>query len=205
VTGERAKRIEGDWYDGEVPANVCIGEGAHVETTFSFSCFRSRREPGLTLGRGSAVYTQTLFDVGEQGRVTIGDFTLVNGGLICSDRRVEIGSYALLSWGIVIMDSYRVPREAGARREVLRSVAGASMGRSVFVDHDARPVVIGDNVWIGFDACILPGVTIGRGSVVGAKSVVAQDVEPYTVVAGSPAAVVKELRAESAGGMAHVQ
>jgi acetyltransferase-like isoleucine patch superfamily enzyme len=62
-------------------------------------------------------------------------------------------------------------------------------------DHDgmARPVRIGDNVWIGFDAVILPGVTIGQGSIVGARSVVAEDVPPFTVAAGNPARVIKQL------------
>lgn len=54
------------------------------------------------------------------------------------------------------------------------------------------PIVIEDDVWVGFGAVILPGVTIGRGSIVGAGAVVTKDVEPYTVVAGVPARVIKE-------------
>jgi maltose O-acetyltransferase len=53
-------------------------------------------------------------------------------------------------------------------------------------------VVIGDRVWIGYRAIILPGVTIGEGAVVGAGAVVARDVEAYTIVAGSPARKVGE-------------
>jgi len=56
-----------------------------------------------------------------------------------------------------------------------------------------RPVRIERNVWIGFDSCVLPGVTIGQGSVVGARSVVAEDVPPYAVVAGNPARVIRLL------------
>ena len=48
-------------------------------------------------------------------------------------------------------------------------------------------------MWIGFDVTILKGVTIGEGAVIGAKSVVTKDVEPWTVVAGNPAVVVKYL------------
>ena len=55
-----------------------------------------------------------------------------------------------------------------------------------------RPVVIEDDVWIGARVIILPGVTIGTGSVVGAGSVVVRDVPPRSVVAGNPARVVKE-------------
>ena len=56
-----------------------------------------------------------------------------------------------------------------------------------------RPVTIEDNVWIGFGAVILPGVTIGRGAVVAARCVVDVDVPPYALVAGSPARVVRTL------------
>jgi len=55
------------------------------------------------------------------------------------------------------------------------------------------PVVIGDNVWIGEGACILPGVTVGGGSIVAANAVVTHDVPPYSIVAGVPARVIKQL------------
>ena len=48
-------------------------------------------------------------------------------------------------------------------------------------------------MWIGFDALILKGVHIGEGAIVGARSVVTSNVEPYTVVAGNPAVIVKRL------------
>jgi acetyltransferase-like isoleucine patch superfamily enzyme len=53
------------------------------------------------------------------------------------------------------------------------------------------PIVIEDDVWVGFQAVILPGVTIGHGSIVGAGAVVTKDVEPYTVVVGIPARPLK--------------
>jgi acetyltransferase-like isoleucine patch superfamily enzyme len=51
----------------------------------------------------------------------------------------------------------------------------------------SKPIVIEDDVWIGAHAVILPGVTIGRGAVVGAGSIVTRDVEPYSIVVGTPA------------------
>ncbi|MFL5472026.1 MAG: acyltransferase [Gemmatimonadales bacterium] len=55
------------------------------------------------------------------------------------------------------------------------------------------PIVIEDDAWLGAGCVILPGVRIGRGAVVGANSVVAQDVLPLHVVAGQPARTVREL------------
>ena len=57
----------------------------------------------------------------------------------------------------------------------------------------SKPVVIEDDVWIGAKASVMPGVRIGRGSIVGTGVVVTQDVEPYTVVAGVPAKVVRKI------------
>jgi len=53
------------------------------------------------------------------------------------------------------------------------------------------PIVVEDDVWIGFGAVILPGVTIGRGSIVGSNAVVTRDVEPYTIVGGVPARLIR--------------
>lgn len=57
----------------------------------------------------------------------------------------------------------------------------------------AHPVTIADRVWIGGGTIILPGVSIGEGAVVAAGSVVKQNVAPYTLVAGQPARLIKEL------------
>jgi acetyltransferase-like isoleucine patch superfamily enzyme len=55
------------------------------------------------------------------------------------------------------------------------------------------PIVIEDDAWLGTGCVVLPGVRIGRGAVVGANSVVSQDVAPLHVVAGQPARTVREL------------
>jgi maltose O-acetyltransferase len=55
-----------------------------------------------------------------------------------------------------------------------------------------NPVIISDDVWIGTRAIILPGVTIGKGSIIGAGAVVTKNVPEYTIVAGNPARVIKQ-------------
>ncbi|MBA3240939.1 MAG: hypothetical protein H0T60_06900, partial [Acidobacteria bacterium] len=80
-------------------------------------------------------------------------------------------------------------------RETLRACA-SDPARRLPAFAAPRAVVLEDNVWVGFDAVVLPGVRLGRGSVVGCKTVIAEDVPPYAVVVGSPARVVRYLDAD---------
>lgn len=52
--------------------------------------------------------------------------------------------------------------------------------------------IIGNDIWFGYDCLIMPGIKIGNGAVIAAKSVVTKDVEPYTIVGGNPAKVIKK-------------
>jgi acetyltransferase-like isoleucine patch superfamily enzyme len=192
VIKEQPRTLPWDWFDGIIPENVVIDETAYIETTFSFFLYRSRMRPGVAIGRGASTYLGTMFDVGENGKVTLGDFALVHGARIICDQEVTIGNYALISWNVVLMDSYRVPVSAAQRR---RESARATKHPARFpaASVPARPIHIGPNVWIGFDSCVLPGVSIGEGSIVGARSVVREDVAPFSVVAGNPARVIRHL------------
>lgn len=187
-----ARTLAWDWFAGAIPQNVIVDETAYIETTFSFEFFRSRLPGGVTYGRGASTYLGTMFDVGPAGRVTLGDYALVHGARIICDAEVTIGDHALISWNVVLMDTYRLPLDPGDRRKELELLPTCPQ-RLTCATVATQPVRIGNNVWIGFDACVLPGVTIGEGSVVGAKSVVTQDVPPCTVVAGNPARIIRRL------------
>ncbi|WP_417687978.1 CatB-related O-acetyltransferase [Roseibium sp.] len=63
---------------------------------------------------------------------------------------------------------------------------------SVFLEQSRGDTIIGNDVWIGTDATILPGVCVGDGAIIAAKAVVAHDVPPYCVVAGNPARIVRQ-------------
>ncbi len=181
-----------DWFQGTIPDNAVIDETAYVETTFSFYLYRSIAEAGVSMGKGASTYLGTMFDVGVQGKVSLGDYTLVHGARIICDSEIKIGDYVFISWNVVLMDTYRVPFDPIKRRRELEQVPKRE-SRYIDANVAARPINIESNVWIGFDACVLPGITIGEGSIVGARSVVEADVEPYTIVAGNPAQVIRRL------------
>lgn len=186
------RKLPWDWYPGRVPEGVVVDETAYIETSFSFHFYRSTLAGGVVYGRGASTYLGTMFDVGPRGRVKLGQYALVHGARIICDAEISIGDYALISWNVVLMDTYRVPLDLQERRAELRLVASREL-RQARADVVAQSIRIGRNVWIGFDACVLPGVTIGEGAVIGAKSVVAADVPPFTVAAGNPARIIRPL------------
>lgn len=186
-----------DWYGGTVPKNVECAEGAYIETTYSFEAMRSHMPDAVRLGRGAQVYLAMMFDMGRNARVSLGDYASMTGGRLTCDQAITIGAYTLISWNVVIMDTYRLPLDPLSRRRALEMIGHSADRVIAHADTSPRPVSIGENVWIGFDVCVLPGVTIGRGAIVGAKSVVVEDVPPYTVVAGNPARVLRRIEPQA--------
>ncbi len=189
------RKLEWDWYRGVIPENVLMDDTAYCETTFSFYFYRSQLVGGVEYGRGASTYLGTMFDVGAHGRVKIGEYALVHGARIICDSEISIGDYALISWNVVLMDSYRVPLNILERRRELELVPTREP-RLACASVPAKPICIERNVWIGFEACVLPGVTIGEGSVIGAKSVVTENVPPFTIAAGNPAQVIRFVNTE---------
>jgi acetyltransferase-like isoleucine patch superfamily enzyme len=107
---------------------------------------------------------KALLKIGNHA--SIGNRTEIHCG-----KEITIGDNCIIAWDVVIMDwdYHRLNGKVPVR----------------------KPVHIEDNVWIGCRAIILKGVTIGKGSVVAAGSVVTRDVPPNTLVAGNPAKIVK--------------
>src|SRR5204863_2098 len=126
------------------------------------------------------------FAIGDNGQCTIGDFTLLNGALIMAEDRIEIGSYCLVSWNVGLADSDFHPLEPAQRLIDAQALAPYFKNRPGRPTLKTAPVKICDNVWIGMNAVILKGVTIGENSVIAAGSVVTKSVEPNVVVAGNP-------------------
>jgi acetyltransferase-like isoleucine patch superfamily enzyme len=131
-------------------------------------------------GKSSFGFTSRYTD---RPTLQIGDHTVVGGG--CSfavGKLITIGRHCLLAGGVWIADSNGHSTDPAAR-----------LANEPPRPEEVRPVQIGDNVWIGSRAIILPGTTIGEGSVVAAGSVVRGCVAAYSIVAGNPAVKVADL------------
>lgn len=116
-----------------------------------------------------------------QGSIKIGDYCLVNPGVrISSACKIVVGSNTMLANGVYLTDS--------DWHDIYDRVY--SLGNNA-------PVVLEENVWIGDSAIVCKGVTIGKNSIVGARSVVLNDVPPNVVAAGNPAKVVKQLNPDA--------
>jgi acetyltransferase-like isoleucine patch superfamily enzyme len=195
------RRLPWDWYDGLVPESAVLDDECHVESSYQFLLDRSEPPYGVRVLRGASVHGLTSFDLGPRGRLTFGAFSITNGTQFVCDEEITIGTGCMLGWNAVVMDTRRAPFDPEARAGLLRRVAQAQP-RRLLGEVDTAPVRIGSNVYIGFDVMVMPGVAIGDGAVVGSRSVVWDDVEPYAMVVGNPARVVKRLQADESAPVA---
>jgi acetyltransferase-like isoleucine patch superfamily enzyme len=127
------------------------------------------------VGRGLAVHDNVMIKYPDQ--ISIGDHVTINPGCILAGAGgLSIGSDVMFGAGTKVVTSAHVT----ARTDVPMRLQG--------MVH--TPITIGDDVWFGFDVKVMPGATIGRGSVIGAGSVVTGDIPAGSVAVGSPARVI---------------
>jgi len=96
-----------DWYPGRVPENVLVHDNAYLETSYSFELFQSRVPKAVEIGAAASIYLGVMFDLGENARVKIGEYVLMNGARIICDSEITIGDHSLISWNVVLMDTRR--------------------------------------------------------------------------------------------------
>lgn len=173
--------------------SVCaqIDPAARLHPGSRISNPRNDRE-SIVVGARTHVLGELLI-FGDTGRIRLGEWCYVgDGARLWSHASIEIGNYVLISHLVDIHDTNSHPLAWEARRaDVERSLSGRKLESSDAVEK--APIVIEDDVWIGFKASIFKGVRIGRGAIVAAGSVVTKDVRPFTVVAGNPARLIREL------------
>ncbi len=141
---------------------------------------------------GFHVILDSTFDIYSKGSLSIGDYTFVGRSRVYAANKVSIGSFCLISDNVCIMDSDLHPVSISSRRQIALAWSKGQFP-DVYTNIPSSPVSIGDDCWIGFGSSILKGVTIGNGAIVGAGSVVTKDVPPWTIVAGNPARIIREI------------
>lgn len=129
----------------------------------------------LTEGGKNAFFEEKVY-IGNQGKVQIGKDCHINENVFI--QNAIIGSYVMIAPGVAIVANSHVT----TRTDIPMSLQGKVKDKRVTIE---------DDVWIGRNAIILPGIVIHKGAIVGAGSVVTKDVEAYTVVGGVPAKKIK--------------
>lgn len=149
---------------------VSVGEGSYIESLdrLAFHC-------------GRVKLTVVKLNDHEPGKIIIGEHVVLQGTAIVAYQQVIIENHVIFGPNVTVMDSSGHPlRGRGGRDEASRITSA--------------PVHIKEHAWIGMGAVILKGVTIGRHAVVGAGSIVNEDVPDYALALGNPAKVVKSLK-----------
>lgn len=132
----------------------------------------------ICIGKQCRLGTDTELRTMEKGKIHLGHHIRINRGCtFVSYSEISIQDYAIIGEFVSIRDA----NHGMSRRGPMR-----------FQPHTSKPIRIERDVWIGRGTCILPGVIIGEGSVIGANSVVKQSIPPYSVAAGIPAKIMKE-------------
>ena len=190
------RHIEGDWFPGVLPENLCLDETTYVQSSYSFSECVATHPDAIQVGRAAGIYRNCVLIVGPQGHVRIGEYTSLNSTYVVCQNDIQIGAHCLFSWGVVVTDAWfgAIPDRHVLRDQLIQCATQAARG--ILPSMTSRAVIVGDNVWVGFGSVILPGTRLGRGAIVGCKSVVSGDIPPYAVVAGNPARVVRYLTAD---------
>lgn len=155
---------------------------------------------GLTYGKNARIYELVRFRVTDNGTchlgpaVTIERFCEITAG----GGKIEIGDNSFIGQGSIIVGKAGI--KIGKNCLIAESVTIRDQNHKI--DHrtpinesgfDVDPIEIGNNVWIGAKACILAGVRIGEGSIVGAGSVVTKSLPAGVLAVGNPARVLREI------------
>lgn len=159
--------------------------GEQARLLESARIFNIGRRPGAIRIGAHSVVGGELLTFGHGGAIELGEWCYVGEGTrIWSAARISIGDRVLISHGVNIHDCDSHPRDARERHEQFRAIAGEGHPHAI-ESIASRPIVIGADAWIGFNATILKGVTIGARSIVAAGSVVTRDVPPDSVHIGT--------------------
>ena len=178
-------KVPDDWFAGSIPLNIEVGEETVIDSSFCFKNFFSTLPAGLRAGHHVTLW-RTSISTEENGFIEIGDYSYIaNAALVCCGH-ISIGKRVMIAGGVTIADADFHPLDPALRMAdtIALSPVGNSKNRLPVL---AKPVIIEDDVWIGFNATILKGVHIGAGAVISPGAVVIENVAAGVTVAGNPA------------------
>ena len=185
----------------KISNNIIIGKGSVLLNNTSFRYDVNSNNP-ITVGEKSMVNCNFIFE-SDKGEISIGDRTFINAGTnLISRSKIEIGNDVTIAWGCTLYDHNSHSIDWKERRNDIEQQINDYKNGENFIKNKnwetvkSRPIKICDKVWLGFNVTVLNGVTIGEGAIVGACSVVRENVEPWTIVAGNPAKVIKRIEHE---------
>lgn len=172
-------RLRAGLFWHEIGARSQIRGGVAPRVQF-FGPITVEGSQNIHIGTRTRIGRRSFFKTDGSGRIEIGENVTINdGATIVAYERVSIGDHTLIGEYVTIRDANH-----GTRRDTLIKQQ----------PHDAAAITIGRDVWIGRGACVLKGVRLEDGCVVGANSVVTKDVAANTCVAGAPARPIGERR-----------
>jgi acetyltransferase-like isoleucine patch superfamily enzyme len=152
---------------------VELGRGCYCKGKLDIERHGGRIVVGKRVEFGKYVLMQTA----PQGEITVGDDVQINRfNFISAGCKIEIGAHCIFAPGVSILDSEYNFRK---RTVLIKNAPGIS-----------DPVKIDRGVWLGYGVSVLKGVHIGEGAVIGAHSVVKEDVPEYAIAVGAPARVI---------------
>jgi len=145
----------------------------------------------IKIGKNTIVKGE-LLNFAHGGEISIGDYCYIgDDARIWSAKGIKIGNRVLISHNVNIFDNLTHPLNASKRHAQFREIV--TTGHPQDIDLGEKVVEIQDDVLIGCMSVVLRGVTIGRGAIIGAGSVVTKNVPAWTVVAGNPAVKIREI------------
>lgn len=175
----------------------CSIVGNNVKLGLDAWCFNEASKDRIRIGDRSVCRGILRIESWSNGNIKIGsDVYIGDSCLLSSAESISIGDSTLVAHGVQIFDNNTHPIDASIRVKDYLIIRGYKLNDDNFKrsQHIKKgKIVIGEKVWIGFNAIIMRGVEIGNESIVASGSVVVNDVPPKTIVAGNPARVIKNL------------
>jgi acetyltransferase-like isoleucine patch superfamily enzyme len=193
---------------GPKPINWYLHPNLKVGSSLLFDNFRLNvrlpkdKTPYVEIGNDSMIGGSFTFE-SPNGKVKIGDRVYLAGGHIICTNSIEFENDIFVSWGVYFFDNDSHSLDYRDRmRDMDNHLADWKRGETNYnVTKDwsrvnSAPIRVCRHAWIGMECIILKGVTIGEGAIVAAGSVVTKDVEPWTLVGGNPAKLIKHIDRE---------